>query len=115
MTFDHELTLVQQTSSTNAIGDSIRSETTVTVLCALKSVGRNEFYQASANGFKPEKVFVIHGYEYSGEQFVVFEGKRFKIIRTYETNFEEMEIVCTGLVNGGDDSGSFAENDEDDS
>jgi SPP1 family predicted phage head-tail adaptor len=99
MTYDHELKLISKTTEANDIGDSIATETETVILCGLKSVGRTEFYQANASGLRPERIFVIHGYEYSGQQTAEFEGVRYSVIRTYETSFEEMELTCAGLVN----------------
>lgn len=98
MTYDHELTLIQQTFSRNGIGDPISTDTETVILCGLKSVGRNEFYAAAVPGLRPERIFIIHGYEYNGEKTVKFEGARYNVLRTYATDFEEMELVCTELV-----------------
>jgi SPP1 family predicted phage head-tail adaptor len=94
MTYDHELVLIKQTFIEDEIGNQIPTETRKNVLCNVKSVGRNEFYSAATAGLRPSIVFVIHGYEYEGEQKVEFEGTRYNIIRTYATGFEEMELTC---------------------
>ena len=101
MTFDHELTLISQTVKEDEIGNQIPVETETVVLCGLKSVGRNEFYSAAVTGLKPELVFVIHGYEYNGEQEVKFEGNRYRVIRTYLTDFEEVELTCERVTADG--------------
>lgn len=100
MTYDHELTLIGQVSSDNAMGDAITSKVETVILCGLKSVGRSEFYQAAVNGLKPEYIFIIHAYEYGGQKVISFEGTKYSVIRTFASSFEELEIVCTGLVNG---------------
>ena len=101
VTYDHELTLINQTITEDEIGNQIPVETETVVLCGLKSVGRNEFYSAAVTGLKPELVFVIHGYEYNGEQVVKFEGNRYRVIRTYLTDFEEVEITCERMGTDG--------------
>ena len=101
MTYDHELTLISQTITEDEIGNQIPVETETVVLCGLKSVGRNEFYSAAVTGLKPELVFVIHGYEYNGEQEVKFEGNRYRVIRTYLTDFEEVELTCERVTADG--------------
>lgn len=101
MTYDHELTLIGQTMGQDEIGNQIPVETETTILCGLKSVGRAEFYDAAATGLRPELVFVIHGYEYNGERIVKFEGVRYNVIRTYQVDFEEMELVCERVVGSG--------------
>lgn len=93
MTYDHELTLINQTVVEDEIGNQIPVETKTIILCGLKSVGRTEFYNAALTGLKPELVFVVHGYEYNGEQVIEFEGTRYRVIRTYTTGFEEIELT----------------------
>lgn len=101
MTYDHDLTLISQEIREDEIGNQIPVETETTVLCGLKSVGRSEFYDAAASGLRPELVFVIHGYEYNGERIVKFEGVRYNVIRTYQVDFEEMELVCEKVAGNG--------------
>lgn len=101
MTYDHELTLIAQTMGEDEIGNQTPTETRKTVLCNVKSVGRNEFYSAATAGLRPSIVFVIHGYEYDGEQVVEFEGTRYNVIRTYSTDFEEVELTCERVAADG--------------
>lgn len=101
MTYDHELTLIGQQYGEDEIGNQIPVESTTTVLCGLKSVGRSEFYSAATSGLRPELVFVVHGYEYKGEQKVQFEGVRYNVIRTYQVSFEELELICERVAADG--------------
>lgn len=94
MTYDNELVLIAQKFIEDEIGNQTPIETRKTVLCNVKSVGRNEFYSAATAGLRPSIVFAIHGYEYDGEQVVEFEGERYNVIRTYSTDFEEIELTC---------------------
>lgn len=94
MMYNHELTLIKQIDSEDELGNQIPTEETKTVLCKLQSVGRNEFYGASTAGLRPEKVFVIHGYEYENETILEFDSDRYTVIRTYSNDFEEIELVC---------------------
>ncbi|MEK4141144.1 phage head-tail adapter protein [Paenibacillus sp. FSL M7-0547] len=94
MTYDYELTLITQSSGTNADADPIIVEEETVILCGLNSVGRSEFYAAAATGLRPELVFTIHGYEYDGQQLVEFDGVRYKVLRTYGTGYEELELTC---------------------
>jgi SPP1 family predicted phage head-tail adaptor len=101
MTGDYELILIQPSGITkDDIGNEIVTDPVKTaVLCDLRSVGRNEFYSAAAAGMAPEMVFIMHPYEYSGEQQVIFEDVRYQVIRTYSGNDEEIELTC-GKVKG---------------
>lgn len=98
MTYDYDLKLIRQNFIEDEIGNQISSEIKTLVYCAIKSVGRGEFYNAASNGLKPEIIFVIHNYEYNGEKEVQFEGKRYKVIRTYSSNFEEIELTCEKVM-----------------
>jgi SPP1 family predicted phage head-tail adaptor len=110
VTFDHELTLISQTITEDEIGNQIPVETRKTILCKVKSVGRSEFYGAATAGLRPEIVFVVHEFEYSGEREVEFEGERYKVIRTYRGGmtrhgsklaFDEMELTCEKVGTDG--------------
>lgn len=108
MAFDHELILIDTVSSVNDIGDSITTEIRTTVLCDEISVTRSEHYSAHARGLRPEKVFVINKHEYSGQDDVEFEGRKYTVIRSFApkiykgiADFENLELVCQGAVNNG--------------
>lgn len=101
MTYDHELTLISQTYTEDEIGNQVPVEVKIPILCGLKSVTRSEFYNAAANGLKPELIFVVHGYEYKGEKQVEFEGSRYNVIRTYSKDFEELELTCERVAANG--------------
>lgn len=98
MTYDHEVTLIKNKTTYDDIGNPITQQERTTVLCKLSSVGTNEFYQASAQGLKPDIEFTIHGYEYDGQSEVVFQGDEYKVIRTYRKDFEEIELTCQRTV-----------------
>lgn len=101
MTYDHELTLITQVMTGDEVGNQIPVETKKDILCGLKSIGRNEFYNAAATGLKPEITFIVHAYEYSGQRKVEFEGVTYNVIRTYEPCFEELELTCERIIGDG--------------
>ena len=69
--------------------------TTREVFCGLRSVGRSEFYQANATGYKPELVFVLADfYDYAEETLADYNGIRYRVIRTYRTG-QALELVVT--------------------
>ncbi|MFE1630747.1 phage head closure protein [Brevibacillus reuszeri] len=102
-TFDHELTLILPGGyEEDAIGNQIPTDPIeTTVLCCLDSVGRTEFYNAAANGLRPELLLVIHAFEYNGERKVMFQGVTYNVIRTYEADFEELELTCERIAADG--------------
>lgn len=92
--YNHELILIGEKIVYDEYGVPRKTETRTNVLCKVKSIGRSEFYGAAVAGLRPEIVFVIHGYEYNGEKKVEFEGLKYNVIRTYSTDFEEIELTC---------------------
>ena len=78
--------------------NQIPEEIKTVVYCDLKSITRAEFYNAASQGIKPEIVFVIHKYEYNDEKEILFEGKKYKVIRTYSKDFEEIELTCEKVI-----------------
>ena len=65
------------------------------MFCSLRSVGRSEFYQANASGYKPEMVFVLADYlEYNEEILAEHNGQRYRVIRSYRTG-QQLELVAT--------------------
>lgn len=106
MTFDNELTLISSTTTYDDIGNPVDSEDKLDIFCGVKSIGRTEFYNAAANGLKPSYIFVVHPYEYNGETYVEFSKdsspkKRYKVIKTYEKDMEELELTCEKVVGNG--------------
>ena len=59
-TFDNELKLINHLAWTeDDIGNQIPVTSETVLLCGIKSVGRNEFYNAAVAGLKPEISFII--------------------------------------------------------
>lgn len=89
--------LIEITQSTNSLGDVVEIETPREVYANKKAVRQSEFYQAAVIGLKPEFVFEVRAIEYTGQEFLNHEGKKYKVFRTYSDNDETIELVCTGL------------------
>lgn len=101
MTYDKELILIGETITQDEIGQEIKVPNQTTILCGLKSIGRNEFYSAAQIGLKPSLIFTIHTFEYSGETKVLYENQEYKVIKTYSIGNEEIELTCERVgVNG---------------
>ncbi len=70
-----------------------------TVFAELKSIGQSEFYQAQTAGKKPEIKFKLTDYmDYQGQKYLIHDGVRYSILRTYRTQTNELEITCYGGV-----------------
>lgn len=54
------------------------------VYCTERSIGQTEAYQARATGLNPElKLILQHAFEYHGEARLIYQGIRYKVLRTY--------------------------------
>lgn len=102
MQFINPLYLIVKTNLVDGIGDVITTPIERKVLAHITSIKQSEFYQAQANGFKPEITFIIRSFEYKGEKLVRRNDKFYKILRTYDRSDGNVELVCIGVVNNGD-------------
>lgn len=63
---------------------STQTETTRDVLCGLRSIGQQEFYEANATDFRPEMKIVLTDYlDYQDETLLSYNGTRYRVVRTY--------------------------------
>lgn len=97
--YDDVIYLLSQTHDADEVGDSVPTETRKEVFAAIKSISQSEFYQASAQGLKPEIKFVLADYyDYDGQKEVLYDHHRYTVLRTYRNGIQ-MELVCVGGVN----------------
>lgn len=86
-------TLIAEAPGAHGIFDS-PAEAGRTVYCTVKSIGQTEVYQAMAAGLSPEvKLVLSHDFEYHGEKLVEFHGIRYRILRTYVTEEDGIELT----------------------
>lgn len=91
--YHHEITLIDRSFINDGLQD-IPQETKQTVLCKVQSIKRYEFYKMREAGMSPEIAFVVKGYEYNGQDTVEYLNQRYKVARTYQADFEEIELIC---------------------
>ena len=96
---DKVIYLLEAVNSTNQIGDPIKTLTKRKRYAQTNSIRQSEVYQAGAVGLKPEIMFEIWAFEYNQEQFLEYNGKNYKIIRTYKRNDEKIELTCISVAN----------------
>lgn len=76
----------------------LKEEVSGPVYAEVCSIGQKEFYQAQTSGMKPELKFRVTDYmDYQGQKYLVHEGIRYTVLRTYRTG-NELEITCYGGV-----------------
>ena len=87
------ITLVAESPEAHGIFDT-RTETERVVFCYVKSVGFREYFEALSQSLHPSFVFVLRDYaEYQGEKVCVYHGTRYRIIRTYITMQNTIELT----------------------
>ena len=97
--YNEVIYLLSTTYQTNDVGDSIETIVKSMRFAKIKSIGQSEFYQAQAQGLKPEIKFVLADYlDYENQEELVYNNFRYKILRTYRTDKNELEITCHGGV-----------------
>lgn len=98
--YNEEIKLIKELKSINEYGDPVSEKSERMVFAEFKSIGQLEFYQAKAEGLKPEVKFVLPDYlEYQNERKLKYrayneaEEQEYTIIRTFRKG-KELEIVC---------------------
>lgn len=96
------LTLIADHPDARGVFDTC-TETERNVYCTVHSVGMNESYLALSHGLFPEYVFdLAHDFEYNGEKRCRFHGIEYRIIRTYRTETDGIELTVERAKKGGE-------------
>lgn len=98
---DQLLTLVSEsTIGTDEQGNVIKDYSRNFVFCEELSINQTEFYQAHANGLKPEiKLKIEDYYDYHDEKIAIYKGIKYNVLRAYRVpNSRSIEITLHGGV-----------------
>jgi len=99
--------LIKITYTKDDYGVSRKQETARQVYVQVDSVTQSEFFQAGANGLKPEYRFTMFRYDYDKETIVEYDRDRYSVYRTYIQRKDIIELYVTkdkGVQNGGNNS-----------
>lgn len=90
-------------TETNSGGFPIATaEQSRTVFCNKKSISYAEFYKASQSGYKVELKIELHTPDYCKEVYAEVDGKRYKVLKTYESKCGEfIELTLSNLSESG--------------
>lgn len=89
-----ELILITENRTGHGVHEAV-TDTERTVMCTVESVRRNEYYTALNAGFRPEYVFRLAlSADYQNERLVKFHGQKFRVVRTYLTEDDGIEITA---------------------
>ena len=91
--------------TTDDIGQIIQEEVRTDVLADVVSVSRSEFMSGGQMGLKPDLVFRVWRNEYNGERLVDYDGTRYSVYRTYESNDGRTELYAEERVGNEQDQG----------
>lgn len=98
-----EITLITETEpqeklNENGFKNPSTEESSRTVFCNKRSVSQGEYYKSQQVGIQVEAKVELHTVDYEGEMLVVFEGKRYSVLKTYEPNDSDViELTLTDL------------------
>lgn len=97
--YNEVIYLLATQSEVNEVGDQIEKQEKAMRFAKIKSIGQSEFYQAQAQGLKPEIKFILPDYlDYNNQEELIYNNFRYKVLRTFRTEKNELEVVCYGGV-----------------
>ena len=91
--------LCAKTEKLDTLGKPNKTFEKKEVFCNVKGVKRNEFYQAQAQGYRPELCVEIREADYEREGHFEYDERMYRVIRTYPVKNECIELICQSLVN----------------
>ena len=74
-----------------------KAESTRTVFCNKKSVGYSEYFKSQQTGKLVEAKYEVHKADYGGEDVVEVNGRRYFVLKTYDTGTDTIELTLTDL------------------
>lgn len=89
------ITLLNRTLQSDSIGvqEEVVTETEVPLL-RVEDIYSNEFYEAEAQGHKPELRLRLSDLNYNGEPELDYMGVTYSVIRAQNTTVDEVVLVC---------------------
>lgn len=98
-TWDEKVILISSSGyEEDEIGQQVPIEAEQEIWCCKEKVSRNEFYLAGQNNMEVSEILIVHPYEYEGQRYIRFRGKKLKVIKTYPISMEELELTCTDRI-----------------
>lgn len=98
-TWDEKVVLISSNGyEEDELGQQVPIETEQEIWCCKEQVSRNEFYLAGQNNMEISEILIVHPYEYGGQRYIRFHGKKLKVVKTYQISAEELELTCTERI-----------------
>lgn len=96
-----EITLISEVSEKDRVNKNgfatKPKESTRTVFCNKKSVGYSEYFKSQQTGKLVEAKYEVHKADYGGEDVVEVNGRRYFVLKTYDTGTDTIELTLTDL------------------
>ena len=94
--YNEVITLLHVNTHVNEYGDTVKTTESKEVFAQVRSAGMKESYEALALGYKVEYTFVLADYyDYDGQEYVEYQNKAYKVLRTFRKGNNELELVVT--------------------
>lgn len=94
--WNNEIILIaKKITGQDKLKQNITEEVKTKLLCRKRSITRSEFYQANQAGIRPSLLVDIHSFEYENQELAEFDGKKYRIIKTYPVDLEVLELTLT--------------------
>jgi len=90
--------LIATTITYDDIGQIVETSTEKMIYCNVRSVTRDEFYQAGETGIRPRWSITCFAPDYNNEEYCKLENKKYHIYRSYVKSNEEIELYLEDLV-----------------
>ena len=99
MAWEHDVTLISRKQvDEDELLQPIFEEQKEEIACNKRSLTRSEFYAAAQADMKPTMILEVHSFEYDKQDYLDFEGERYKVIKTFEKSPEIIELTCEKAV-----------------
>lgn len=98
-TFDDCITLCGSVVSVDEFLQEQITYKKTDILACRRNVSRSEFYLGKKLGLDIVLNFVINAFEYNGEKEIIFDGKKYSVVKTYALSGDLLELTCQLMVN----------------
>jgi len=89
------VTLLKAETTKDKYGDTIETTEETEVFADRKSVTRQEFYTALTGGIDAKIVFAVRVDDYADQEKLMYNGKTYYVVRTYQKGESLIELVCS--------------------
>lgn len=100
ISLDDVCELLSITTIKDDIGNMIKTEKPFMCFCSKMSITRAEFNAAGSLGLKPDMMLVVDGDAYDNEKYLLYQGTKYSIYKSYQRADNFMELYCE--VRNGD-------------